>query len=249
LLTGRWGLHLLAFDRPGYGASPPPAPGTVPSVVALVDGLAAYLRRSEKVADQETQATFGATGVVGWGEGGVWASVFAARHPELVDRLVLVDTPRPGALGPYRDRPISLEGLRIAEDDPNLGLPGVRDRLEAMLTEAGLQGDAGVRADADAIGATDWTEDVPRIRARTLVLRGEADPLVEASDARWFERRIPDARVREVAGTGMLAIVQCWEEVLEHVAPAHGHIQEDLRDTGDVQIERDPAAFSSRGSA
>lgn len=249
LLTGRWGLHLLVLDRPGYGASPPLPPGREPSVADLVDAVAGFLRRSERVANDETQATFGSVGVVGWGSGGVYAVVLAARHPDLVDRLALIDTPRPAVPGPWRTRPVSLEGLRISDDDPNLNLPGVRDRLEEMLKNAGLQGAAGVQGDADAIRAADWAEDVGCVRAPTLVVRGNQDPLVEDADVRWFERHLANVQVRTAAGTGMLAIVQDWEAILQHVAPRHGSIKASERDSGTVQIERDPRAWSASGTA
>jgi len=249
LLTGRWGLHLLAVDRPGYGASPPLPAGRPPSVAGFADTVADLLRRSERVADEQTPSTFGAVGAVGWGTGGIYALALAARHPDLVDRLALVDTPRPVVPGPWRTRPLSLEGLRISDDDPELRLPGVRDRVEAMLGEAGLQGDVGVRTDAAAVGSADWADDAARVRADTLVVRGERDLLVEAEDVRWFEHHLTHVRSRTVPESGMLAIVSCWEEILEHVAPRHGRLQESLRDTGDPLIERDPHAWSASGSA
>lgn len=248
LLTGRWGAHVITLDRPGYGASPPLPEGTTPSLGAIVDAMAGYLRRVARIADEITQATFGPVGAIGWGEGAAYATVLAARHPDLVDRLVLVDPPRPSAVGPYADRPFSLDGLRITADDPNLALPGVRDRLEGMLHDAGLQGTAGVLTDGAAIRGADWGADVAAVRAETLLVRGKEDPLVRAADLRWFARQLPGSRLLEVPCTGMLAIVECWEEILEHVAPRHGRIKEESRDTGTLQIERDPHARSAGGT-
>jgi pimeloyl-ACP methyl ester carboxylesterase len=144
---------------------------------------------------------------------------------------------------------VSREALRIADDDPQLRLPGVADRLRRMLDAAALQGDTGVRIDAAAIGRADWAGDVERIRAETLLVYGEQDPLAGPEDGRWFERRIANAGLRTVPGTGLLAIVACWEQILEHVAPHHGHVAERVRDAGTPQIERDPSAWSADGAA
>lgn len=248
LVTGRWGVHVVTLDRPGYGASPALPDGTEPSVAGFVDDVAGFVRRVERVAEGITRATYDRVGAIGWGEGGVYAAVLAARHPDLVDRLALVGTPRPSVPGPYRTRPIAREGLRVADDDPQLGLPGVGDRLDQMLEHAAAQGSAGVDFDAAAIPAAMWADEVPRVRAETLLLYGEEDPLAGPADGRWLERRIPGARLRTVPGTGMLAIVRCWEDVLAQVAPEHGRVAPHLRDSGALQIERDPRAWSGEGA-
>jgi len=244
LVTGRWGVHIVTLDRPGYGASPALPPGTDPSVAGFVDDVAGFVRRVERIADGITQATYDRLGVIGWGEGGVYAAALAARHPDLVDRLALVGTPRPGVPGPYRTRPITREGLRVPDSDPELALPGVGDRLDEMLEHAAAQGRAGVDFDAAAISTATWGEEVSGVRADTLLLYGEDDPLAGPSDGRWLERRLPAARLKTVPGTGMLAIVRCWEDVLSEVAPEHGRVAPHLRDSGTLQIERDPRAWS-----
>jgi pimeloyl-ACP methyl ester carboxylesterase len=103
-----------------------------------------------------------------------------------------------------------------------------------------------VRTDAAAIGNADWGNGLDRIEAETLLVYGDRDPLVGPADGRWFERRIPRATLTTVAGTGLLAIVGEWERILEHVAPQHGHVAPDLRDSGTPRIERDPRAWSGQ---
>jgi pimeloyl-ACP methyl ester carboxylesterase len=245
LLTGRWGVQLVTIDRPGYGASEPSAAAAALGLAGMADAVAHYVERSAQAADHISHPPFQGVSAIGWGEGGAWAATLAARHPDLVDRLALVGTPRPTSRGPYPGRPVSLAGLRIPDDDPNLRLPGVADRLHLMLDVAGQQGARGVQLDAAAIREADWAESVGRIEAETLLVCGERDPLAGARDGRWFERRIPRARLRTVPDTGLLAIVACWEEVLAHVAPQHGHVPEHLRDSGTPQIERDPRAWSA----
>lgn len=78
-------LTLLATDRPGYGGSEPVAADRWASVGSAADDLAAAIERR---AD-------GPVGVAGWSAGGRVALALAARHPELVDRVVVVATPAP----------------------------------------------------------------------------------------------------------------------------------------------------------
>jgi len=246
LLTERWGVQLLTLDRPGYAASSPLPDGVAPSVTGLADAVADWIEQSADDAERITTSRFSGVSAIGWGEGGAYAAVLAARHPGLVERLALVGTPRPTAPGPYRTRQVSMEALRIRADDPNLALPGVADRLRTMLEAAGLQGTAGVRTDSAALAGVDWGEGLDRLQAETLLVYGDQDPLAGPVDGRWFERRIPRARLHPVAGTGLLAIVGEWERILDHVAPQHGHLAPDLRDAGTPQIERDPRAWSGQ---
>jgi pimeloyl-ACP methyl ester carboxylesterase len=73
--------HLVAYDRAGLGASDPDPGPEPPSVGRQVADLAAVIR----------QTGGGPCVVVGHSWGGLLAQLLAARHPELVCGLVLVD--------------------------------------------------------------------------------------------------------------------------------------------------------------
>lgn len=83
--THQRGVTLLAVDRPGYGGSDPVAAGEWASVGSAADDVAVVIERSAN----------GPVGVAGWSAGGRVALALAARHPELVDRVVLLATPAP----------------------------------------------------------------------------------------------------------------------------------------------------------
>lgn len=114
------GLTLLSVDRPGYGRSDPVGRGRWATVGSAADDIAAVLDglHAERV------------GVVGWSAGGRVALALAARHPQLVERLVVVATPAPHDEVPWLDaeRHAVLEELRAlppeavhAELDRRLG--------------------------------------------------------------------------------------------------------------------------------
>lgn len=78
--TGVTGYRLLAWDMPGYGDSPLPAPEK-PLAADYADALAAMLERAQ------VQQTV----LLGHSLGALVASAFAAKYPQRVKRLVLAD--------------------------------------------------------------------------------------------------------------------------------------------------------------
>ncbi|WP_250031254.1 alpha/beta fold hydrolase [Paractinoplanes maris] len=140
--------------------------------------------------------------------GGLVAQVLAARRPDLVRKLVLVDTvpvyPE-GMRDMWRQRaslvrreglpPIlaPTEKLWFTEAAP----PEAVSRVRALL----LSGDAERYAQTcEALAAADTTTLVPSIKAPTLVACGKYDapPFREAVD--WFAATLPDATVTWLPG-------------------------------------------------
>ncbi|WP_431219072.1 alpha/beta fold hydrolase [Leifsonia xyli] len=203
-VTARSGIHLLTFERPGYGATDPSEPG----VVGWVDDLAGYLRDAEAGARSATRTSYGHVGVVGWREGGIYAAALAARHPELVDRLVLVGAPSPARAG-SAPRPLAHNPVMAGSvDEP----PGFADRMRRMLETASVQGDAGVIADRRAFQDPDAPR--PRTTADTLILYGAADDYATGADARWYASEMSHARIERVDG-GAEIIGRHWQRVVD----------------------------------
>jgi pimeloyl-ACP methyl ester carboxylesterase len=107
-------------------------------------------------------------------------------------------------------------------DEEALALPGARNRVQRMLAEAYQQGPAGVADDLLSYATDDWGFDVGAVRAPVLLVYGGEDALVPSEHGRWYERRLPDARLTVVPRAGHLAIIPAWREVLEHVSPERG---------------------------
>ena len=99
-LTAAADVTLLAVDRPGYGASDPVASDQWATIDSSADDIAATLHHLgiERV------------GVAGWSAGGRVALALAARHPELVERVVIQGTPAPHEEIPWVD-PEMYDGL------------------------------------------------------------------------------------------------------------------------------------------
>lgn len=114
--------------------------------------------------------------------------------------------------------PVQLLGAG-AVDTAALDRPGVRDRLGRMLRDAYRQGPGGVAADVLSYTARPWGFEPGEVRAKTLVVGGQGDPIAGNAHAAWYQRRLPDARMEMVPGVGHLVIVPAWGRVLSHLAP------------------------------
>lgn len=239
-VTDRWGVHVVTLDRPGYDSSDVLPEQAAVTLEDHAKDVGDFMRRSERVADRISHARLERYGVVGWGTGGFVAAAIAASDP-LVDRLALVGVPRPAKTERFLDRalkaPNRLAALGVTERDPDLERHlGLLNRLERMLDRAFLQGNAGVRSDARFFEDEGWTERLAGIRAETHVWVGDRDPLVADLDGSWWAKRIPGALASHVRDSGPLTIAAAWSHVLAHVAPDHGSIAPELRDSGSVAL-------------
>jgi pimeloyl-ACP methyl ester carboxylesterase len=184
----------LAIDLPGFGASPaPPSPWGVHDYAELVAGVLA----ERGIA----RASF-----VGHSFGGRISIVLAAERPELVDKLILVDSAgvrpsrstwrrtalalakagqgllAPAPLNPLRDALRSAARNRLGSDDYRSAGP-MRDTFVKVVDE-------------------DLRPLFPRIQAPTLLVWGESDDVTPISDARLMESEIPDAGLVVLPGAG-----------------------------------------------
>lgn len=246
IITNRWGVHLVGLDRPGYGGTDPLPAGAHHSLSERADDVADFIAGDERNADQISAADMQHCGVIGWGTGAVVAAALAARHPDLVDRLALVSAPAPAHAEKLARRTFAIRdgraALHIADDDPALTKHlGLGNRVDRMLEQAFLQGDAGIDGDRALLANTSWARDLRDLPVDVLVLNGVDDPEIESDDTRWWRRHLPaSAQVRTVEGSAALTIVDAWEDVLAHVAPAHGHIAQELRDHGTPLVPKLP---------
>jgi pimeloyl-ACP methyl ester carboxylesterase len=113
--TAKRKVGLLAPNRPGYGDSDPVAGDDWATVASAADDAAELLLRMQS----------GPAGAAGWSAGGRVALALSARHPQLVDRVVILATPAPDEEVPWipPEQKQGLEALR--------GLPP--DKAHAQL--------------------------------------------------------------------------------------------------------------------
>lgn len=202
-LANSW--RALAWDMPGYGASPPIAPltfaGLAHAVVAVLDA-----ERAEKAV------------LVGHSLGGMIAQETAARFPQRVSGLVLFATS--AAFGGKDDTfknaflaerlaPLNA-GKKMPEiaEELTKGLfgPGPREavRRRAIASMASIP-EASYRAALECIVTFDRRDNLARIACPTLVLAAEHDRLAPPQTMERMAARIPGAAYRCIAGAGHLA--------------------------------------------
>lgn len=217
-LTDR--LELIAYDLPGHGGSP------VPDRAYTVEDLA------DQLAELAEHAGLGRFHLAGISLGGLIGQAFAARYPERVERLILVDTtPR------YTDELRAMWAER-AHTARTAGVAAMTDALlriwftpELLATDppavayvrdcfARASG-AGYALACEALAAADLSPLLGAIRAPTLVVCGDRDIPSFRDAARQMATAIPDARL---AWLGPAA----HASILEQPAAFNGLVREFL---------------------
>lgn len=197
-LADRW--RCVAWDMPGYGASPP-LDGF--SLVAAAGAAAGLVERLG-----------GPAHVVGLSMGGMVALQLALRHPGAVRSLALCDTSPafgldgtdPDAWRVARLAPLDagarvedfaepvLRGVMAPDADP----AAIRAAVDSMLRVPV----AGLRQAIAALPDHDVRARLGEIAARTLVVVGELDEETPPAYAEALARGIPGARLERLAGVG-----------------------------------------------
>jgi pimeloyl-ACP methyl ester carboxylesterase len=152
--------------------------------------------------------------------GGLTSLRLAARHPEAVARLILVDvTPSAGdapgktaAITAFVNGPADFASFREILDRTVAHNPGrtVSSLRRGILHNARERADGRwewrydrLRPTADArLDLTGLWDDVSALRIPLLLVRGSRSPVVDDADVAELRRRRPDARVVVVEGAG-----------------------------------------------
>jgi pimeloyl-ACP methyl ester carboxylesterase len=189
-LSERYDVHLVDLPRYRFLSRVRPADG------------AAWLARW--LAD----ASLDAPVLVGHSLGGLIAAQVAAREPELVGSLVLVDP-----AGVPSGRSLTLEPLALASS-----LTSVPPRFFTQLVVDALRWgpDALLRGGLYALG-TDVRVDLESIRAPTLVVWGEHDVLMPRRLAETWRDAIAGAQLTVVPGAGHVPMVESPSAFVEAV--------------------------------
>lgn len=192
----------IAVDLPGYGEAPEPI--RVLTMQRTADLLAAFLRerRSAPVV------------VVGHSMGTQVAVELAARHPQLVERIVLI-----GPTVNRRERTAWQQVLRLIQD-----LAIESPRVIAIGAREYVRAGPNVRGKFRAMLAHRPEDAYPRVRAPALVIRGETDYVCPRAWCRFVVAALPDASAIEIAGHG-------HETMIRDAAASAAAIREFLRQT------------------
>lgn len=201
--------RIIRYDKRGHGlseAAPPPY-----QMATLADDLAALLDRLEVRT----------TAVVGLSVGGMIALDLAARRPDLVSSLVLMDTAhRIGTKEGWNARIATVlsDGMGAVADGilsgwfteayrrGNVDFAGYR----AMLLRNDVEGYTGVCA---ALRDADLTEQTRALKTPTLCIAGEHDATTSPALMRTTADLIAGARLEVVRDAGHIPCVERPDEV------------------------------------
>jgi poly(3-hydroxyalkanoate) depolymerase len=202
----------IAFDAPGVGESsvptcPPTVAGVARALLGMLDGLGV-----------DTVDVLG----VSWG--GALAQELAYRGSQRVRRLVLAATMAGGAPVPGDPRVLAILATPLRYWSPSyldrvapaLYGPDVADNPEMMAHQRRARftrspsgrGYLWQMLALRRFASVLWLH---RLGQRTLVLTGEADPIVPVANGRILARRIPGARLEIVPGGHLFLLTHAAE--------------------------------------
>jgi pimeloyl-ACP methyl ester carboxylesterase len=206
-------LPLLAIDLPGHGHSDWPGDARALDPGAMAEDVATVMARLAPDVGM----------VVGMSLGGMTAIALAARHPQLVKRLALVDiTPgvdhdKSSDIAAFLAGPESFASFdeildRTVQFNPTRSVSSLRRGVlhNAVQREDGSwtwrhqlgrpTNATGLHVESVDFGSM-WDE-LERIEAPVLLARGKLSPVVDDADEAEFRRRRPSDQVVTVSDAG-----------------------------------------------
>ena len=216
--------RVLALDQRGHGGSDWPPAGYAPDDFAA--DVAAFLDALDLAATPPV--------VVGHSMGGRTALAFAARYPDRLRGLVVVDvgaSPRPETIsaivaelrdghGPFAGEEEALRAL-VGDAAPNAATRryvryNLRPTADGLLA---WQYDLDAAIETTRLGrGRDYWPDLPRIEVPTLLVRGARSDVLSREEAERMVEALPRGTLVEIAGTGHLIPLVRPRELAEAIA-------------------------------
>ncbi|MCX5313724.1 alpha/beta fold hydrolase [Streptomyces sp. NBC_00154] len=196
-------VRVVAWDAPGYAASADP--GRAPGLDGYADTAAALIR------DRGGRAH-----VLGVSWGGVIALRLAARHPDLVESLIVADSSRGSGTNPDKAAAMRARAAQLAAEGPDAFAAARGPRLvsadapaelveRVVATMAASIRTPGYGYAADAMAETDLTDDLPTITAPALVLCGEQDTVTGTEESQAIAGGLTKSVYVTLSGAGHLS--------------------------------------------
>lgn len=237
------GFSVARFDNRDAGESTHFTHAGAPSLLSILTRPAAAPYRLSDMAD-DAIAVLDALGwasahIVGVSLGGMIAQTVAIRHPERMRSLTsIASTPSP-RIGRPRLGVLNVLGGRDVESREAAGERTVRvfraigspayPRDEAWLREVGMRAydrshdPTGARRQLAAIAASgDRRPGLAGVRLPSLVLHGDADPLIRPSGGRATAAAVPGSRLVMYPGMGHDLPRALWPTIVEEIRSIAG---------------------------
>ena len=204
---------LVTYDLPGHGDSAVPKNGY--RIEDLSDQLADLLRRH----------SIARAHIAGISLGGLIAQCFAATNPEMVDRLVLIDTTprysdelramwaeraasaRNAGIGVLIDGLLNIWFTPASIAENTAAVQYVRSALQRSPAE-------GYALACEALAAADLRPLAAKITAATLVICGDDDIPSFLYSARWLAANIQGAQLEWIAGAKHASVLERPDQAL-----------------------------------
>lgn len=234
------GFYVIRFDNRDIGLSTHLDDAPVPDPFKVLGGDTSQVTyrlcdMADDTAALLSALDVAAAHVVGVSMGGMIVQELLLRHPErLLTACSVMSTtgaadvgmphPEAGAAlasPPVADREAAIErGVQIWRVLQSPGYPRSDDELRAM--EAAFydrdHNPAGsVRQLAAILASPDRTEGLRSVSVPTLVIHGEADPLIDVSGGKATAAAIPGAQLRIYPGMGHDLPPELWDELVDEI--------------------------------
>jgi 3-oxoadipate enol-lactonase len=203
--------RVVRFDARGHGKSP------VPKRPYSLDGMA-----------EDALALLDRLGIekahwVGLSMGAMIGMAFALEHPGRLGRLVLANTtssygPEGRSMWQARAKAVKEGGLEAINDmvmsryfseDFRAAQPAVVKEMSRRFLATPVEGYLGC---CDAIAELDYTADLSRVHARTLVIAGAADAGTPPAMSQAIADHIPGSQLAIIPGAAHLSAVERPQE-------------------------------------
>ncbi|GAB1431926.1 alpha/beta fold hydrolase [Spirochaetota bacterium] len=204
-----WWKHVM--DLPGYRCIAPDMPnfgGSDPLDAADLDVYADYLIAFAKGLGLDSFC------LVGHSLGGGVAISLAARKPELVKKLLLLDSAAPSGLKTPEEHYPYIEMYRSNKAFLKQGLagvaPGLKDEafLQALTEEGFKMAGHAFIGNAKALTDFDYSSKAGNYKGPVFVVRGKADALITEAMAMETKNAYNNAKLLELDGIGHSPMVE-----------------------------------------
>src|SRR5258708_9095650 len=200
-------FSLYRYDLPGHGTSAVPNGGY--DIEDLSDQLYALVRSHD----------LNRINLAGISLGGLIAQCFAAKHPDLVSRLILIDTtPRyteqMRAMWAERAQAARTDGTAVLTEGllkiwfSNAAIERNDSCVAYVRAELARFGGEGYALACEALARADLRDLTSQIISPTLIICGDDDIPSFLDAARWLSENIPDAELSWIAGARHASVLE-----------------------------------------